>query len=358
VPSGGGGGCDVAEHCTSLGVCPADGFALIGTSCGSGATECSGQDTCDGAGGCLPNHFPSTTTCGSSVTQYQCSTADCLATPQSRTVGQHCSGGACVDDTGVTWVNLGSACLSSQECIATASSAACYLCDDPPDDYCSGGNAYHYYATGSCAGGDCSYSTSMETCTYGCASGSCSTSTTIFFDDFEDGNYTGWTAGTCSNTRSVTSTTAADGTTYSLYISGACSSHYGGLYHVFSPTVQPTHISYWARSSSTTLADGYFVVNGAGTPGTTNQMAFIYFNSDGYMNAADSAAAFYPYSANVWYHIELRNINWSTHRFDIYVNGILDTSSAPFRANISGVGRIDLYNFGASSAYWDQILLE
>ena len=182
--------------------------------------------------------------------------------------------------------------------------------------------------------------------------------TAIFFDDFEDGNYSGWTAGSCSNTRSVTSSTAADGSTYSLYITGACSTHYGGLYRLFSPTLQPTRISYWARSSSTSTSDTYFVVHGSSTTGTTNQMAFIYFRSGGYITAADSATDFYSYSANVWYHIEMRNINWTAHTFDLYVNGVLDTASAPFRANISAIGRIDLYNFDSATGYWDEILFE
>jgi hypothetical protein len=169
------GGCDVAESCTALGACPADGFAAIGTSCGSGPAVCSGQDTCDGTGGCLPNDYPTTTTCGTTVDEYQCSATGCYATPQGRTVGQHCSGGACVTDTGVPWTDLESACLADEVCLANSSDAWCDVCDALPADYCSGGNAYHYTGTGSCSGGSCAYTPTMETCASGCTNGVCNT---------------------------------------------------------------------------------------------------------------------------------------------------------------------------------------
>ena len=51
------GECDVAETCTPTGVCPPDGFAAVGTACGSSeSSECDGPDLCDGAGVCGPNH--------------------------------------------------------------------------------------------------------------------------------------------------------------------------------------------------------------------------------------------------------------------------------------------------------------
>ena len=57
--------CDLTEVCNGINLeCPADGFAEADTQCGDGPTECSGQDTCDGAGICQPNHFGTDHTCG------------------------------------------------------------------------------------------------------------------------------------------------------------------------------------------------------------------------------------------------------------------------------------------------------
>lgn len=169
------GDCDVPETCNAAGACPANGFATTGTNCGSGPAVCSGQDTCDGTGTCLPNDSPPTTTCGTTVNEYRCSASGCLATPQGRTVSQHCSSGSCVDDTGVLWTDLDSPCLADEICVASVSDASCEVCGTLPADYCSGGNAYHYTGTGSCSSGACTYTPTMETCAVGCTNGTCST---------------------------------------------------------------------------------------------------------------------------------------------------------------------------------------
>ena len=49
--------CDPNSSITTLTVAP-------GRNCGSGATECSGQDTCNAAGQCVPNHLAAGAPCG------------------------------------------------------------------------------------------------------------------------------------------------------------------------------------------------------------------------------------------------------------------------------------------------------
>lgn len=56
--------CDPARSTTSF-------SPNVNAACGSGATECSGQDTCNGQGQCAPNHFPVGTSCDS-VSEGQC----------------------------------------------------------------------------------------------------------------------------------------------------------------------------------------------------------------------------------------------------------------------------------------------
>ncbi|MCK4659564.1 MAG: hypothetical protein KAV82_08595, partial [Phycisphaerae bacterium] len=58
------GDCDVAETCDGAGSCPADGFQPIDTLCGDqNDTTCTGPDTCDGDGVCLPNHAANGVSC-------------------------------------------------------------------------------------------------------------------------------------------------------------------------------------------------------------------------------------------------------------------------------------------------------
>lgn len=86
--------------------------AAVDRPCGTAATECSAQDTCNAQGQCQPNHFELGTPCGSPVST-QCDAADtcdgngiCLArvaaanSPcddgQFCSVGDRCQGGQCL----------------------------------------------------------------------------------------------------------------------------------------------------------------------------------------------------------------------------------------------------------------------
>jgi hypothetical protein len=179
----------------------------------------------------------------------------------------------------------------------------------------------------------------------------------VFGDDFEDGNYSGWLPGTGSYTREVTSATAADGTVYSLHLIGGGGGHNDGLYYNLG-SVTPSTVSYWARSASTTAHDTYVVLQGAGMVSSVNVVAFIYFTGGGVISHADTTCNTYSYSANTWYHLELRNINYFTHTYDFYVNDGLVCSNVPFRsASHSAIGRIDVYNYSSSQAWWDEFCL-
>jgi hypothetical protein len=68
----------------------------------------------------------------------------------------------------------------------------------------------------------------------------------------------------------------------------------------------------------------------------------------------------YAYSANIWYHIELRDIDFSADNFDYYVNGALVMANVPFRySGIDEISRLDIYNYtSGSQAWWDEIEIE
>ena len=67
--------CDLPESCNGTdGECPENLFAQPATPCGDAPTECSGQNTCDGDGACLPNDLGQNTPCGDTATE--CINAD------------------------------------------------------------------------------------------------------------------------------------------------------------------------------------------------------------------------------------------------------------------------------------------
>lgn len=75
--------------------------------------------------------------------------------------------------------------------------------------------------------------------------------------------------------------------------------------------LQPQHISWWARVGQSNLSSTYFLLQ-ADDAGS-DRLFSMYFRYTGYLrNYVDSYTSYeVPYAANVWYHIELRNIDWT-----------------------------------------------
>jgi hypothetical protein len=66
-----------------------------------------------------------------------------------------------------------------------------------------------------------------------------------------------------------------------------------------------------------------------------------------------------PASPNRWYHIELRNFDWSGRTFDYYVNDRPVRLAVPFAAEAgSGVQGIRLGHPPGAVGYWDELALE
>jgi hypothetical protein len=204
-----------------------------------------------------------------------------------------------------------------------------------------------------------------EVVSYGC--GTCESDTDtetdtdaylLFVEDWEDGIWNdSWTAGSGSYTREVTSAIAADSTTYSVHLVGSAeTSHCDGIYTTVG-ALQPSVVSYWARSGSDTAADAYFVIEQGSTADPVNCIAFIYFNASGQILIAGPNIEVQSYTANTWYKIELRDIDWAGKHYDVYVDGELRSSDVPFRdTSKTSIGRIDLYNYHDSEAWWDEIV--
>jgi len=178
----------------------------------------------------------------------------------------------------------------------------------------------------------------------------------VFFDGFESGTYTPtWTLG-ANLTPSVVTTAPAVGT-YCLSGTGGASTHLTGLSASFTAAT-PGSIGWYIKPSSATAACNYLVA-GNSAVNATNCIVFAYWQgSTNTIRFVSSITYAHPAVLNQWYHIELRNINWISHVFDIYIDNALVASSFPFRNNTQNdVSRIHLYNFNAGQSYWDHITL-
>ena len=180
----------------------------------------------------------------------------------------------------------------------------------------------------------------------------------LFYDGFESGSYAPtWTAGSAPITWSVgTSTPNPAAGTYRLQGTGGNSTHLTGLSTTIA-SCTPSTIS-WYMYPNGNLASNY-VVGGDNSVTATNCAFFCYWvGASGQIRFISSVTAGYtPATLNTWYLVEMRNINWSAHTFDIYIDNVLVYATFPFRsASVNSLTRLHLYNFNSgSSGYWDNI---
>jgi hypothetical protein len=131
-------------------------------------------------------------------------------------------------------------------------------------------------------------------------------------------------------------------------------SFYQGTYATFTPA-QPTYFSFWMRTNTTTAANGYVVI-GNSNIGSDNGILFCYFNATSGLRFFNTTGYNHPITANTWYHVEARNVNWSTRVMDIYVNNALILSSWAFRSTTAmDVDRVHLFSLSASSPDYDDV---
>jgi hypothetical protein len=233
-------------------------------------------------------------------------------------------------------------CLATEYCDAVSKDCKPQLCT-PNAPVCNLNVATTCNAVGSgyVAGGiDCSPQF--------CSGGNCIS--VLFQEDFEDGNYDGWTVGTGAYTRSVVNTTGAAGTTSSLYLTRTGSGTDDGIYYLFGSPLAPKAISFWAQVTS-----GYAYLDVFSTTTTTNQL-FRFYSNGGIFYAYDGPT---PFSTGItctqWRHIELRNINWSLRTFDLYIDNALVRAGTKLGTTGSSISRLDLFVFQPGNiGYWDQ----
>lgn len=154
-------------------------------------------------------------------------------------------------------------------------------------------------------------------------------------------------------TPNVTTLTPAVGN-YRLEGTGGSSTHLQGLYASFTPST-PNYISWYVNPTSGTGASSY-VVLGNSSVTATNCIAFAYWQGGTNYRFVSSSTYQFPCSPNQWYHIELKNVNFTSHTFDIWIDGVLRQASFPFRnATQNDISRVHLYNFNNQQGNWDEI---
>ena len=173
----------------------------------------------------------------------------------------------------------------------------------------------------------------------------------IIYDDFEDGNYNGWTIG-ANHTATVTTTAPADGSKC-LSLSGGNSTQYTGMYRTIT-NATPTYISLYIKQTSISCAN-YFNVGDDNIQSNYGIIYMYFYNSNIYFYNGSSSVST-PFIINQWYQIEFKNINYTTKKFDIYINGTLFQSNLSFRStSSSSISKIHMFNYYSGTTYYDDI---
>jgi hypothetical protein len=175
-----------------------------------------------------------------------------------------------------------------------------------------------------------------------------------FSDDFETGVFaTPWVTA-AGYTATVNTTLPAEGL-YSMNLSGS-SSHYAGPKVLFT-SATPNYIT-WRIKSDNISAAGAYVVIGDASISTNNGIVFAYITAN-QLGFISSTNYYYPVVVNTWYNIELKNVNFTTKTFDIWINGILLQTSFPFRSTATtSVNQLHVYNFNAGVVgSYDKIII-
>lgn len=150
-----------------------------------------------------------------------------------------------------------------------------------------------------------------------------------------------------NNTITYPTTGAAQGNSY-LSLTG--NGYYNPVVANLTP-VQPSSVSYYVKSDTYASYHGQFGV-GAGdinsqelllyTVFRYNQLRIYYRNSSGF-----TTSYYHAQTDGQWYHVELRNIDWTARSYDLYIDDVLTVAGALMYS--TQVNAIDFVYFNNNS---------
>jgi len=179
---------------------------------------------------------------------------------------------------------------------------------------------------------------------------------TTYVDNFETGNLSLWTTIGSTITTSTSNVLPAEGL-YSCKIDGG-GAFMQGISRSFT-SITPSTMSWYMKPTGTGQSN--YLVAGDASITASRSMVFCYWNganNEIVFTGANLATTFSTTTTvNVWHLIELKNINFSTRRYDIYVDGVLKQANFAFRSNlVNSLERVHLFNRDAgTSGSWDDI---
>jgi len=173
-----------------------------------------------------------------------------------------------------------------------------------------------------------------------------------FMEDFEDGDVAGWVASTPGpwgngTFQAVTAPSSPSGGDYvgRMDFGGSCY----GWSRSFDP-VTPEYISWYFRADGDTGHPSGLALALRSSIGGGGWMAFISYHQTALRLALGgwNYLEIMPASMGIWYLIELKNIDWDSDTFDIWVDGVEKVVGQPFLEDVDDVSFF--YNYACPRA--------
>jgi hypothetical protein len=178
------------------------------------------------------------------------------------------------------------------------------------------------------------------------------------YDDISTWYYMGGSNFTSNYSLSF-SETAADGSDYSLLVTGGYMSLDVFLYTDIGSLEQPESVQIYVRPSYTDEEGGQITLMGTNHQYST--VAMVWFSNDGKFRIySGGEEELLSYSGFTWYKLEFTNFNWTSETYDLYVNDYLEKSGASFfHTGVNGVQYVGLTNFEPGCYFRiDEILVQ
>lgn len=161
-----------------------------------------------------------------------------------------------------------------------------------------------------------------------------------FIENFDDGDISNWQHGSEYTSYVFAFPIISPTTTRCLAITTLANViQMEGIYRNIGK-FSPKYISLYTRVDTNNSGNYFILSNDHNYSNRT-----IYFWFDGtYLVFNDTQ--YYTCTLGTWYHIEFRNINWTTHTYDLYINGsefALNKSFHAMPSNVDGFNCMDIY---------------
>lgn len=132
------------------------------------------------------------------------------------------------------------------------------------------------------------------------------------------------------------------------------SGYFSGLTGDF-PVSQPTEFSYYVKHSNS--SDNYgFVALTDGNGTSSNALYYCRIGYNWLYVYTGSGTYSYQILNGQWNQIEVKNINWSTKTFDLYLNNTLQAAGLSFNnTGLTGVSTVHLFNTSSYTFYYDAV---